>query len=225
MPAVADTLFEMDPASPPWWNDLPTCRCRACGPRSAGQRRRRCLATRFGDRSFNSVPGGREPNVSWEAFPLPIAKPGQPHVVEVEYPTDVAQTMGISIVEPNAAGRMTPIGLDTGVCVPMTQRAASPDWQNIGSSSGRRTRTPLLLVTNQREGSRAVFGKVRVIGPKAASVSNLGRDTSRPAFLPRAFPSAEPKGNRLLAAYYDRPLFPENFSANEGLRRMERSRP
>ena len=30
-----------------------------------------------------------------------------------------------------------------------------------------------------------------------------------------AFPAGQPAGNRLLAAYYDRPLFPENFSASE----------
>ena len=71
------------------------------------------------------------------------------------------------------------------------------------------------MLTNQRDGTRAVFGKVRVIGPKAASVSGLGRDASRSAYLPLAFPANQPAGNRLLAAYYDRPLFPENFSASE----------
>ena len=64
--------------------------------------------------------------MSWEAFPLPIARPGQPHFVEVEYPADCAQTLGISIVEPNAAGHMTPIGLDTGIDVPDTAVSREP---------------------------------------------------------------------------------------------------
>ena len=44
--------------------------------------------------------------------------PGRPHILEVDYPSDVPQTLGISIVEPNAAGALTPIGLDSGVDVP-----------------------------------------------------------------------------------------------------------
>ena len=130
-------------------------------------------------------PGGREPNVSWEAFPLPVARPGQPHVVEVEYPTDVPQTMGISIVEPNAAGNVTPIGLDSGVYLPDDAIGGEPRMAKHRVIFWPRTKTPLLLITNQRDGSRAVFGKVRVIGPKASVVSNLGRDAGRPAYLPR----------------------------------------
>ncbi len=33
----------------------------------------------------------------------------------MDYPSDVPQTLGISIVEPNAAGALMPIGLDSGV--------------------------------------------------------------------------------------------------------------
>ncbi len=40
-------------------------------------------------RSFSLARAAREPNVSWEAYPLPIARPGQPHFVEVEYPADL----------------------------------------------------------------------------------------------------------------------------------------
>ncbi|HEY4310625.1 MAG TPA: family 10 glycosylhydrolase [Pirellulales bacterium] len=215
LPAVADTLFELDPASPPWWERLanvPLIPGLRRGPLGNGD------ATPW-QHSLGPLiqlgPGGREPNVSWEAYPLPIAKPGQPHVVEVEYPTDVPQTMGVSIVEPNAAGRMTPIGLDTGVYVPDDAVGSEPRLAKHRIVFWPRTRTPLLLVTNQREGARSTFGKVRVIGPRGAGVSNLGRDVSRPAFLPSAFPASQPAGSRLLAAYYDRPLFPENFSANE----------
>ena len=105
-------------------------------------------------------PGGREPNVSWEAYPLPIARPGQPHFVEVEYPADLAQTLGISIVEPNAAGHMTPIGLDTGIDVPDTAVSREPRLAKHRVAFWPRTKAPLLLLTNQRDGTRAAFGKV-----------------------------------------------------------------
>ena len=51
-------------------------------------------------------PNADSPDVSWEAYWLPISQPGRPHILEVDYPSDVPQTLGISIVEPNAAGAM-----------------------------------------------------------------------------------------------------------------------
>ena len=42
---------------------------------------------------------------SWEAYTLSISQPGRPHLLEVGYPGDLPQTIGLSIMEPNAAGR------------------------------------------------------------------------------------------------------------------------
>ncbi len=50
-----------------------------------------------------------------QASPLPIRSVGKPHLLEVSYPSDVSQDLAISIVEPNAAGMVVPIGLDSGV--------------------------------------------------------------------------------------------------------------
>jgi hypothetical protein len=214
-PAVAETLFELDPASPPWWERLgnvPLIPGMRRGPLGNGD------ATSWQHPLGQLIqlgPGGREPNVSWEAFPLPVARPGQPHVVEIEYPTDVAQTLGISVIEPNTSGQVTPIGIDAGVCLPDEAASNEPGLAKHRVTFWPRTKTPLLLVTNQRDGSRAVFGKIRVIGPKTSGVSGLGRDTNRPTFLPHAFGAKGPVGDRLLAGFYDRPLFPENFSASE----------
>ena len=215
LPAVAETFFEMDPASPRWWRRLgnvPSIPGLRHGPLGNGDAKpwQHGLGT-----LIQLGPGGREPNVSWEAYPLPIARPGQPHIVEVEYPTDIAQTMGVSIIEPNVAGKITPIGLDAGVYLPEESIDREPRLARHRLIFWPRTKEPLLLVTNQRDGSRAVFGKVRVIGPKASVASNLRLDTGHPAYLPRAFPAGQPAGDRLLAGYYDRPLFTKNLSASE----------
>ena len=61
--------------------------------------------------------GSSKEGPGWEAYPLPISNPGQPHILEIEYPSDVPQTLGISLIEPNAAGAVMPIGLDSGVYV------------------------------------------------------------------------------------------------------------
>ena len=109
---------------------------------------------------------------------------------------------------------MTPIGLDTGVCVPDDATSGEPRLakHRVVFWPARERRCCWSRISADRRA--AVFGEVRHRSQGRQCVE-LGRDTSRPAFLPRAFPSGEPAGSRLLAAYYDRPLFPENFSANE----------
>ena len=49
-------------------------------------------------------PNNASPDVSWEAYLLSVSEPGRPHVLEIEFPSDVPQTLGLSILEPNAAG-------------------------------------------------------------------------------------------------------------------------
>lgn len=215
LPAVAETLFELDPANPRWWERLNVPAMPGLGRGPLGNGDAAPWQHPLGQ-LIQLGPGAREPETSWEAFPLPISKPGQPHIVEVEYPTDVPQTLGVSIVEPNVAGKVTPIGLDSGVYLPDESAGSEPRLARHRLIFWPRTKAPLLVLTNQRQGSRSVFGKVRVLGPKASVAAPLGRDTSRAAYLPPAFTSA-PGGNRLLAGYFDRPLFPENFSATEGL--------
>lgn len=151
-------------------------------------------------------PSSQSPDVSWEAYTLPVERPGLPHVLEVDYPSDVQQTLGISILEPNAAGALRPIGLDSGI-----------DWSEevAGGEPVRRiqhrlvfwprTESPRVLITNLRNGAPAAYGKIRVLA---------GWE-----HLPQASVAEPPDSQRLLAAYFDRPLFPENFSASESLDR------
>ncbi|HEX3872458.1 MAG TPA: hypothetical protein VHV77_18565, partial [Pirellulales bacterium] len=239
-PATFEMLVEIDPASPAWWDrlkQLPLLPGMRRGPLGNGD-----LAA--WQHSLGPLvqlgPGGREPDMSWEAYPLPVSRPGQPHLLEVEYPSDVPQTLGISIVEPNAAGAVAPIGLDSGLFSP----AESAENGTATMLKHRlvfwpRTASPLVLMTNRQHGSRAVYGKLRLLGPKAPSlktlqgigrelpgigkeIPGLGRelpglalDPLPNAHLPRAFPVDAPKSERLMAVYFDRPLLPENFSADQ----------
>ena len=114
-------------------------------------------------------PNGSGPATSWEAYPLPINNPGQPHVLEIEYPSDVPQSLGISLMEPNAAGTVAPIGLDSGVYVSDEEAENVPQLVKHRVTFWPRTKTPLLLVTNRRQGSRAVYGKITVLGARIHS--------------------------------------------------------
>lgn len=201
-------VVEIDPAIPKWWErfaklpQLPRLPRLWKGPLGNGriQSRRHAL----GDVA-ELAPSPANAEVSWEAYTLPIDSPGVPHILEVEYPSDVPQTVGISIIEPNAAGAVIPIGLDSGVDLAeeVTEIAQPPQWLRHRIPFWPRTKTPIVLITNRRSDAPAVFGKIRVLAGWQ--------------HLPEACPDAEPASGRLIAGYLDRPLLPENFSATESL--------
>jgi hypothetical protein len=140
---------------------------------------------------------------AWQAYPLSIVSPGAPHILEVEYPSNVEQTLGISIVEPNAAGQVGPIGLDSGIDVPAPEAGHKPGVRRHRLVFWPHSKTPYLLLANRREFSPAMFGKIDVQG---------GPLTLTPLAL-----SPTTSTGRMLAAYYDKPLFAENFSASESV--------
>ncbi len=197
---------EIDPANPRWWerfSKLPHGRrLRNLGKGPLGNDRLRPASHPLGE-LVQLAPAASPGDVSWEAYLLSIEEPGQPYVLEVDYPSDVPQTMGISIIEPNAAGAVLPIGLDSGVdqADEVVAAAGPPKMLHHRVIFWPRTKTPVVLITNRRDRAPAVYGKIRAlrIGPR----------------LPRAFPAGGPRPERLLAAYLDRPLFPENFSATQ----------
>lgn len=205
VPPVAanwNKVVEINPASPAWWERLATL------PLLPGLRKGPLGTSEAHPwqhplgQLIQLGPGGLEPRISWQAYPLPIDRLGTPHIVEIEYPSDVPQAMGLSIIEPNAAGDMMPIGLDSGLYVPGESATETPRLLTHRITFWPKTKTPMLLITNRRDGSQAVYGKIRVL--------------AGPARLPVAALGGVPE-ERLLAAYYDRPLFPENFGAAESL--------
>jgi hypothetical protein len=139
----------------------------------------------------------------WHAVPIPIAQTGIPHRLELDYPNDVPQTVGLTILEPNAANIVAPPFLDSGINVPIYPPAESYEVNRHQLLFWPRTKTPWLLITNRWRDSPAVFRGLRL--------------TSGPAELP-ASPAVQVAGeSRLLAVYYDKPHFPQNFTAAEAL--------
>ena len=199
---------EIDPANPKWWAKfanlphLPRLQRMWKGPLSSGhwQTVQHPLGT-----LVQLAPNAKAGEASWEAYTLPIQRPGEPHVLEVDYPSDVPQTLAISIVEPNAAGAVVPIGLDSGVdrAEEIGEVAAAPQWLRHRLVFWPRTKTPIVLLANRRDRTPATYGKIRVLAGWKR--------------LPRAFGPGGSPPERLLAAYLDRPLLHENFSASEGL--------
>ncbi len=199
-------VVEIDPASGQWWELLAKLPRLRTVPRlwkgPLGNGNMTTIEHPLGE-LVRLNPNRESPDVSWEAYSLPIREPNRPHVLEVDFPSDVSQTMGISVVEPNAAGALMPIGLDSGIDTPEPiLGGTAPQWQRHRVIFWPRTRTPVVLIANLRDSSPAVYGRIRVLA---------GWDRLPPAVLKPNHQRSE----RLLAAYLDRPLFPENFSSRE----------
>ncbi len=199
----------IDPANPGWWDrlmrvsHLTALPGMGSAPRAGGTHR----VVAYGSSNIVELAPG-----AWRAYPLPVDRVGTPHVLEVEYPATQRQTLGISIVEPNAAGEVIPIGLDSGVDVEEADENAPPRLARHRLVFWPRTKSPLVLLTNLRDDVPSAHGKLRVLsGPDVLPPA------ARAAAITERGTTAGNAHRRLLAAYYDKPLFPENFGADEAL--------
>lgn len=199
-------ILELDPTSNSWserfrnsWSMWPGARP---APLDNGQAAVHLLGGNLGNAMKLAAPTpGNDP--AWQAFPLAIGKIGQPHVLEVEYPGNLPQRLGISLVEPNAAGQVQPIGLDSGVVVVSEGSLGSPTWVKHRLYFWPRTKMPLVLLTNRSAAQPAFYGKIRVL--------------SGPAQLPPLEAVGKLPNERTFAALWNRPLFPEQFGAAEAI--------
>ncbi|HVA47453.1 MAG TPA: family 10 glycosylhydrolase [Pirellulales bacterium] len=207
----AETVVEIDPANPTWWQRLPSIPMLPSLRRPLGSGDAAVWQHSLG----NLVQIGARNAAGWEAYPLPIDRPGEPHIVEIQYPNDVPQVLGVSIVEPNDTAVVTPTGLDSGVYLPDDGAEVEPKMNLHRLVFWPRTKTPLLRL----DGSKAVYGKIRVLGPRRPGMAAVfdRDDWQSHSSLPRRFPAGDQPNGRLLAGYYDRPLFAANFSANQAV--------
>lgn len=206
-------LLEIDPASPRWWDRFTKMQSISRLPGLERPWAARFWKGPLGNGTLEPYSHSLGPMVqlrpsdvrdpAWEAYPVPIQRPGQPHLLEIEYPSDVPQTLGISVVEPNSAGAVMPIGLDSGVEVvqPILGDGQRSEWRRHRLVFWPRTSTPLVLIVNRGGKTPAVYGKIRV----QYAVDGL----------PRPLPLGGPRPERLWAAYLDRPLLPETFGASD----------
>jgi hypothetical protein len=198
-PAAWQSVLEFDPANPKWWEQvarLPAWTRLPTTPRPV-ESRPASVRVHQGRNWVELAPR------AWQAYPLSMPAVGRPHLVEIEYPSDIEQTLSISIVEPNSAGYVGPVGLDSGLEVSRPDAGHQPGVKRHEIVVWPQTRAPYLLLVNRRDDAAAVFGRIGV----KAGPSNL---------TPLAIPSAV-YPTRQLTAYFDKPLFAENFSGSEAV--------
>ncbi|MEX2093846.1 MAG: hypothetical protein WD971_14265 [Pirellulales bacterium] len=189
------TLLEIDPANPAWSARLPDWtqirRLPGVSRRPIGSVRTTAVTLPLGVFvELPPTPPQGEPH--WQAYPLAIEAVGVPHLLEIEYPNDREQHLGISIVEPDATGQFVTIGRDSGVYVEGLGSSERVEKQKHRLVFWPRTNSPLVLITNQHPTASARFGHIRVMKRTASTIATE--------------PWASAPTGRLAVAYLARPV-------------------
>ncbi len=208
LPQLADhwlPVLSIDPANPSWWQSFPTwaqvSRLTGKPPEALSNVR---LLTRTDDANgyVELPPSLNEQDRSWQAFTLPVLEVGVPHLVEIAYPRNERQHLGVSLIEPDAAGRVMSSVLDSGFYVDdvVEQADAQPGAHRI--VFWPRSRSPQLLIVNQHATQPGVFGRI-----------TLSRHDDAKSSL--AIQPANKSTTRMVAGYIAKPVFAQNLGAAE----------
>ena len=163
-------------------------------------------------RKFLDLPTGQ-----WQTIPLPVKATGKPHRLEIEYADQAELTLGFSLLEVDASGRIQVFGSDSGVVKRLGTGAASNAaatgthvvefWPN--------TSQPLLLVNNRHGSAAAAIGMIRLFaGPEQLPPGSSAPAGASGSLAPKPQGLGQQRGRM---AFYEFPLFPENFGAEFAL--------
>lgn len=153
-------------------------------------------------RTFLEVGSGQ-----WQTLSLPVKSLGKPHRLEIEYHNRDEMTLGFSLLEPDASGRYQVFGTDSGL-VKRKEQVVVGDLGRVEKQVIEfwpSTAQPMLLIHNRHETSAAAIGKVRLLsGPERLEIVQPGQNSEA---------AAAHVSSRGRMAFYEFPLFPENFGA------------
>jgi hypothetical protein len=100
---------------------------------------------------------------SWEGITVASARPGVPHLVEIDYPDDQDAVFGIAVLESDPAGSPVEVRHAGGFEVVQPRySAAEPKLGVHRFVFWPTTRHPLVVIANAAVGAEATFGRVRV---------------------------------------------------------------
>lgn len=196
-------VLSIDPANPGWWQRLPTwaqvSRLTGKPPGTLGNVR---LLARSGDANglVELAPPVKGQDPTWQSFALPIQEVGVPHLVEIAYPLAEKQRLGISIIEPDASGRVTAAVLNSALCVEEVIEATPGEIGVHRLLFWPRTQSPQLMIVNRHANHPGVFGRITLSRQDPATQPSATESNTR---------------GRLVASYFAKPVFAQNFGATE----------
>ena len=196
-------VFNSEDTRSPWIDRIPGVpqfKLASSGSSPEPLRNSGVASTVMDGKSWNRFEAG-----GWQAVPIQVSELGKPHMIEIEFLDDGPLAVGVSVLQPNAAGQVEPFGVDSGISVSGEWRAAEPVIRRHRIFFWPSHEQPLLLFANRHANRPAMIGAIRVLaGPDrlAASESTDGVPAGDPAIERRQYVS-----------FYEKPLFAENFAA------------
>jgi len=215
LPVLVDQwlpVLTIDPANPRWWQRLPAWaqvpRLRERNTGAVGNIRLVVRPTPTGELvELPPAPAGSDPY--WQSYTLPVRDPGKPHLVEIEYPVGAEQHLAISVIEPDADGRVTTSQQDASLYSEGLSTAGNGEVSVHRFVFWPQTRSPQLLIVNRHASAPAQYGKIKLSKQDTAQAT-----LSQAPLIQTQFNS---NGERLVAGYLAKPLLAENFGAAETL--------
>ncbi len=116
---------------------------------------------------------------SWEGVVIAGVRPGMPHLVEIDYPSDQDAVVGLNVLELDAAERLVVCRHVGGFTVhkPQPYEMAAPRMETHRFVFWPTTRQPVILISNPSPRAAATVGRIRVLaGPArlpAAAMATL----------------------------------------------------
>jgi hypothetical protein len=145
-------------------------------------------------------------DLAWQAYLLPVRNVGEPHAVEIEVPRAMRQHLTVSIIEPDAAGRVQTFGRDWGVF--SDDRAGETAGGDKEVAVHRivfwpRSKSPAVVIANRSHQRGALYGKIRLQRRKTTDPSSEAPNAAH--------------SSRLAAAYIAAPRFADSFGGASDL--------
>lgn len=195
MPSDWRTLVELDPTATRWWDRMPEwvwlrrVPWVPRGPLGSGA----ADVTSGPAGSMIELPAEAQP--AWQAYPIPIANPGQPHIVEIEYPADATQELVVSLFDQDPAGNAAVVGASPAVRVSQWETQENT-IRTVRKLFWPKTNSPLLVLSNGDTARPCRFGRIRVLAAAA-------KKSPQP-----------PEDSRDLMAYVGSPNLPAVFGSS-----------
>ncbi|MDX1927812.1 MAG: family 10 glycosylhydrolase, partial [Pirellulaceae bacterium] len=157
---------------------------------------------------------------AWQAYPLTIEHPGQPHRLRIRLPRDQAQQLIISIRDSHSNGEPTTLNIDSGVVIGERQAflqstnsaGGSPwIWADHEIVFWPRSSRPTLLMLNGSSTEEAAFGDLQL---------DVGQIQAKQPATPaqNELNITDPHtSERMVALYLTKPLIADAFGAHRSI--------
>ena len=162
-------------------------------------------------KSAKETTPGTSTAAPWSAYHLKIRHPHLPHKLVIIYPESTDTHLGFSLLEPDAAGQLVPVGIDAGVYHAAVSPASNLQKQETESRAELlfwpKVTNPVLLFHSLGHPEAAEVAEVSVY-ELANSKNEVSAELSQPT-----------EKKRLVGPYLQKPLLPEIFGAAQVLDR------